>query len=262
MEADRNAPYAPASAVISLIRRLRDSRLPNPLILADLPRLGVSEGNSPRTLQAMRLLGLIDEAGAHSPAFTRLGKATTTEYPALLAEVLRAAYAPVFQIIDPATASETDLVDAFRGYQPQGQRDRMIKLFTGLAQEAGIIEGGPPETIKRARKVPPATTASGQPKAATPLPRKAPVRPGGGGGTVEQPPTPPPPPPAYAEVVALVRLLPPERRWTAERRNRWLQAVTATIDLLIEVEGPAKQLPLQLRAGTDGTATEPIGQPS
>jgi len=55
-----------------------------------------------------------------------------------LAEWLNSAYADVLQFVDPGTADEAALRDAFRGYNPPGQRDRMVTLFMGLFRAAGI----------------------------------------------------------------------------------------------------------------------------
>ena len=52
--------------------------------------------------------------------------------------ILRQAYADIFSVIQPETATDSDYDRAFRPYIPGGQRGRMITLFLGLCREAGI----------------------------------------------------------------------------------------------------------------------------
>ena len=50
------APYAPFGCVIAIIRRLRERGLPETLTIQEITRVGVSEGNASRTLQALKFL--------------------------------------------------------------------------------------------------------------------------------------------------------------------------------------------------------------
>jgi len=89
------------------------------------------------------------EEGHRTQTFDRLGRVSTSEYAEVFGEIIKEAYSDVFTIIDPAEATDIEINDAFRYYQPQAQRGRMITLFRGLCQEVGLINGGPPETRKR-----------------------------------------------------------------------------------------------------------------
>jgi hypothetical protein len=89
------------------------------------------------------MLDLIDEDGQPTPEFQQLRKASTDEYRGRLAAIVRAAYAPVFDYVDPAKDSPERVRDAFRHYEPVGQQDRMVALFLGLSKAAGIVEEGP-----------------------------------------------------------------------------------------------------------------------
>jgi hypothetical protein len=113
--------------------------------------LGIPEGNAPRTLQALKLLGLVSEDGGLSESAERLRRASTDEYPETLAEVIREAYAPVFAVVDPATDTEVRIGDAFRQFDPGTQRGRMVTLFLGLSAEAGIA---PVQRTPRASREP------------------------------------------------------------------------------------------------------------
>lgn len=218
------APYASYKNVRDVINRYRERGLPDRLTAGDLERIGIPSGMAPRTLRALRFLGLIDEDGNRLEAFDRLKRATTEEYPAQLAEIVRAAYLPIFQIVDPAQDSDTALADAFRRFEPSAQRDKMIVLFRGLAEEAEII---PPD--KPRQREYPGRRAEPRPRAVAPKPSTQVVEPVGS-------PAPGESHVDYRLVQAVLQQLPSEPRWTAAKRERWLTAMSAAVDLVFEVE--------------------------
>lgn len=135
-------PYAPGNRTIDVIRRIREGRSGNSLTTAQLQSLGVPAGNADRVQRALVTYGIIEaDDFALTPAAVALRKAVDDEYPALLAGLIRKAYAGVFEIIDPATATRNDLVNAFRPYDPAGQRDNMIALFVAVCREAKLMSG-------------------------------------------------------------------------------------------------------------------------
>ncbi|MHC2216635.1 DUF5343 domain-containing protein [Rhizobium leguminosarum] len=131
-------PYAPSTAIIGLIERHRNKGLPSPVDSEVLGRAGISDSLIPRTLQAMQTLDLLDEDKRPTEIFEGLRKASEPDFRNRVAEWLNAAYADALAFIEPSTAEETDIRDAFRSYKPIGQQDRMVTLFIGLYAYAGI----------------------------------------------------------------------------------------------------------------------------
>jgi len=246
------APYAPARAVLSVVERFRERGLTTPFTLDVLTRAGVSESLAPRTLQSLKILDLIDDAGNPTPTLEGLRRAPSSEYQTRLQEFLRGAYPEVFGFVDPATDSEDRIRDAFRLYEPHGQQVRMVSLFMGLAEAAGFR--APAENGDGTER------PAQQPRARTPRPAGAPRRTRAGGASGANgrggapPPSPPPPtmvnanppsPPAGGgapggasdlppALVGLMATLPKEGapNWSAQQKGRFVAAFTAVIDLL------------------------------
>lgn len=137
IESDGPAPYAPPATLMSVVNRHRQVAIPH-FDVPTLERIGVSESLAPRTMQALRLLDLVSEEGNPTPAFEALRKSATPDFQGALASVVRDAYGPVFSIVDPTTATVSQIEDAFRHFSPAGQRGRMVTLFVGLMIEAGM----------------------------------------------------------------------------------------------------------------------------
>lgn len=146
-------PYAPIGNVLSVIHRLRESGLPDELSINSIVRIGISEGNASRTVAALQYLGLIDEDGRRTKLMDALERSSSEEYPNVLAEILRQAYSDIFQIINPETDKEFQIIDSFRSFNPSKQRKRMVSLFIGLCQEAGLMEGEPATTDQPPRNI-------------------------------------------------------------------------------------------------------------
>jgi hypothetical protein len=227
----QSAPYAPVNNVLSVIRRVRERGLPDALSFGELQRIGIPAGNAARTLAALRFLGLVDEDGRRTTAFDRLGRAKSDEYNEVLAEIVHDAYKGVFSIVDPSQHSDIEIADAFRGLEPQAQRDRMITLFMGLCREAGIVAGGrAPEARPRRHPRRQERHDRGQRQARQ---RKEP-------SPVEDEQDRP----AGLDLrllSGLIQQLPKDGKWTTSQRDRWLQAMAANVDLLVEVDDKKAQ---------------------
>jgi len=208
------APYAPPSAVLDVIDRYRNFSMTTPVDLDVIQLAGVVESLAPRTLQALRLLDLIDDQGNPERAFTEIREASNADYPNRLAEHLRAVYEEVFAFVDPKTDSIDRIEDAFRSFHPHGQRARMVTLFMGLCERAGIAD----ETVTP----PPPTKAVPKP-AAPRSPRRT--------GEVIQDDSVPP------ALVGLLRQLPAAGSgWSKKRRDSFMGLFGATLDYVYDLE--------------------------
>lgn len=132
------APYAPSGAILTLIARHRSKGLPSPIDADVLSRAGISDSLNSRTLYALQVLDLIDGQGRPTPIFEGLRLAPESEYKKRLSDWLASAYEDALKFVDPAIADEVQIRDAFRGYSPTGQQDRMVSLFLGLFEAAGV----------------------------------------------------------------------------------------------------------------------------
>jgi hypothetical protein len=225
-------PYAPPAAVFAVLHRMRERGLPEQVDYNTLGAVGVAEGNQSRTLVALKFLGLVSENDRRTELFDRLGRATSEEYPQLLDEVLRAAYAPVFTLVDPARDDEGRIFDAFRRYEPGAQRSRMVTLFMALCREAGIV----PASATQQR-----STAT---RRREPQPRRVAPQASRRNESAKPPPLDPEAVVDLRPIHQMVDALPPEGWWTEERRRRWFRALEGSVDYAIDVreEAPAVAL--------------------
>jgi hypothetical protein len=135
------APYAPPKAVIEVVNAYRDKGLRTPFDLDVLTRAGIPESLAPRTLQALKLLDLVDGEGHPTPEFDKAVRAPQDEFKTLLGELIAGAYGDVFLYADPAKEGLARVRDAFRKYTPIGQQGRMVTLFLGLLEFCGLDIG-------------------------------------------------------------------------------------------------------------------------
>src|SRR5215218_5034170 len=138
VQTGKPGPYAPAPAVLSIVTRFRERGMPSPITLEVLSRAGVSESLAPRTLQALKILDLIDEDGTPTDTLEGLRSAPSAEFQARMQDFVRGAYPEVFRYVNPSVDDLEQIRDAFRPYKPHGQQFRMVSLFLGLLEAAGM----------------------------------------------------------------------------------------------------------------------------
>lgn len=214
------APYAPPSAILEVINRYRHRGLPTPINSDVLGRAGVSESLIQRTLQALQTLDLIDDKGAPRQTLEGLRLAPEHEFKTRLAEWLNGAYADVLQFIDPATATETQVRDAFRTYNPIGQQGRMVTLFQGLYAAAGI---GPE---RQSAPRPTARTAQPRPRITQQTPKQDARKGNPKGNSSGLPPA----------LSGLLDSLPsPDEGWTQYDRDKFYDTFGTVLDFCIPI---------------------------
>src|SRR6266496_2490907 len=98
------APYAPVAHVLRAIEHYREKG-PQAFSKELLERLGYPAAYATRTMRALKLLDLIDDDGTPTDSFKELKRATAEEYAPRLEQIVRTAYAEVFEVVDPAKDS-------------------------------------------------------------------------------------------------------------------------------------------------------------
>jgi hypothetical protein len=166
-------PYAPPSNVLGVIRKWREHSMPDQVTPEWFAKIGIAVPSQPFAKRALVFLGLADGDGYTTDTARRLQTVPSDQYGTVLEEVVRAAYAPIFKVVNPTTASRTQVEDAFRGEKPEAQRPRMVALFLGLCREAGIALKEPPQGGRKAAT----TTRATGPKARVVPPIKPPLEP-------------------------------------------------------------------------------------
>lgn len=225
---DQPAPYAPASAIMDLVSRHRAKGLQAPVDADVLARCGISDSLIPRTLQALKVLDLINPEGHPTEVLEGIRLAPESEYQARLTDWLTAAYADALAYVDPSTADEITIRDAFRKYVPTGQQSRMVTLFMGLFTAAGVMPERQRATTPR-KALSNGSALKPRPARATPAPAsQARIQAATGsmrrqqvdGGTAL--------PPALSGLLA--SLPPSGAGWTKELRDKFMAAFPVILD--------------------------------
>lgn len=221
--------------MIEVITRYRERGLTTPFTADVLERAGVPETLSRRTMQALRLLALIDSEGNPTAEFESASRAPDKDYKELLGQLLLSTYAEVIAFADPATDSYDRVRDAFRVYNPRGQQDRMVTLFLGLLEFAGLDISQAAASRKRVEASPARAKANGSRATAartTTAPKtsvKKQDRNDAGGDTQASNDLPP-------GLVGLLRQIPRAGTgWPRSRRDEFMVAFNAVLDFSVPV---------------------------
>lgn len=221
---DKPGPYAPASAILSIIDRHRNKGLPHTVDAEVLMRSGISDSLVPRTLQSLVTLDLIDQEGKISEVMEGLRLSPEGEFTARMGDWVRAAYADALMFIEP-DAEESAIRDTFRSFNPIGQQPRMVALFTGLMIEAGLREKSDKKPMQKRSTSGRATTwVRSTKKLLTQTDGE-----GVSGLTIQRLGLDP-------AIAGILQSLPSkEEGWTQDKRNQFLTTFGAVIDFCIPV---------------------------
>ncbi|QKS13800.1 DUF5343 domain-containing protein [Curtobacterium sp. Csp1] len=141
------APYAPSSAVMRVITAKRRDRSLSHFGPDDLLALGIRESLAPRTLQALKLLELLNEEGETTEVFEGLATPSRADFSSRLGSLLRHVYAPIFEFIGSDRTTHEEVADAFQQFGPPSQRPRMVTLFMNLLREARMTPSSEPRAL-------------------------------------------------------------------------------------------------------------------
>ncbi len=227
---DKPGPYATTSAILDIISRYRNRGLPFPVNAEVLARAGISESLIPRTLQSLKTLDLINEIGNPTETLEGIRLAPEAEYKKRLEDWLKGTYAGIFAFVDPTKDGSIRIRDAFRGYDPVGQQDRMVALFEGLCTEAGLIE---PKSSAPHTTATPRSKASLHPRAQRNLDSLTGTD---KRGTNINPPGIP------APLTGLLSGLPSQGDgWTADERKKFMTTFEAVLDFCFPIVKEKKE---------------------
>ena len=144
VQRDGRGPYASTGSIKTVIEKHRQFGLPD-ISLEKLQRVGIPVSLAPRTLHSLIFLGFYDKGGHVTPEFDALRRVSEHDFKPRLAAMLQKAYAPILEFLDLDTATQLDVENAFRGFEPTGQIHRMAQLFMQLMAYVGLM----PEPPKR-----------------------------------------------------------------------------------------------------------------
>lgn len=225
------APYGPPAGVLDMIMGFRERGLTTPFSSEVYARAGISESLIPRVKNSMEALDLVDADGNPTPTLIALRQVRSDEFQANLADAIKAAYSEVFQFVDPAKDDATRIADAFRSYEPHGQRARMITLFMGLCEAAGIAKSADAKVSQRTAR--PAISKTRARAATQPRGSSGTGAPSMNGAAAV-------PGPLHPAVAGLLASIPTNgRSWTREERERFMSTFGAVLDFAVPIGQPS-----------------------
>lgn len=236
LQPQSGAPYTTATAAITGLEAWRDRGLGTPVTGEILVRAGVPESISRRTLASLKQLELLTPEGQPTQQFQDLRQARgDDEYKTRLQEWLRGIYADVLQYTDPSTDTPDRVAEAFRTFEPAGQRRAMAALLIGLWKYSGLpvasgSESPPSRSIRSAARRTTSTSTRSQ----------ADIAAGKNLARVARTELSPDLPPG---LIGLLQQIPRGGApWTTERRDGFLRAFSAVLDFTVPIDDNPPQI--------------------
>jgi hypothetical protein len=232
-------PYGPPANIKTILEFWRNRNMPEQVSKEWLTRIGLSPNLTSQNLLALRYLNLIDENGYTTSVAERLRVARSDEYQTVLQEIIRTAYAKIFEFTDPSKDSKTRITDQFRQEQPSAQRPRMVTCFIGLCAMAGIqLKESPPtrsETQPRVGQKVIRKTKSSDSQNVTQSTLSATTT------HSVQPALPPPKARRLPDVIqGWIDRMPAEgETWNRLDYEKWLKMFSGSIEVLYKIEDPS-----------------------
>jgi len=151
-------PYVSSSAIGEFFAKIKKINSPKDRITAStLKEWGISQGQEPALLSALRFLGLIDSKGYATEDFKKLQTVGET-FKKSLEEVIKKSYSDFFALYkDLSKVTYNELTSFFTKYSV-ASRQKMVKVFGDLCIEAGLDS----EAFKAFRKSQPRQESSNQ----------------------------------------------------------------------------------------------------
>jgi hypothetical protein len=144
----RKAPYVSAATLSQFLDHIRYVSTPKKVDTGLLLDYGISKGNVFALTSALKFLGLIDNDGKPTPAFSSL-QVMGDEFVSNLREVVNTAYADLFTRLDVSRDSREHIRNYFsRNFSPS-QSNKSTILFLDLCKEAGIPVAASTEAATR-----------------------------------------------------------------------------------------------------------------
>ncbi len=141
-------PYVSSSAIKEFFGKIERINAPkDPITVSTLKEWGISQGQEPALLSALRFLGLIDSKGYATEDFKEL-QTIGEPFKKSLEGVVKRAYSDFFTLYkDISKVTYNELAAFFTKYSV-ASRQKMVKVFSDLCMEAGLES----EAFKTLRK--------------------------------------------------------------------------------------------------------------
>lgn len=222
------APYTTSIAATTVLDAWRDRGLGTPITAETLTRAGVQESLARRTFQSLVALELLNSDGTPTEQFQDFRSTRgDDEYRTRLQEWLQGVYADVLQYADPSTDSHERVTEAFRTYEPAGQRRAMAALLLGLWKYAGLPVANAESKSPQPRKAATSQRRGPRKLAQHRTPTNASTR---QGTSLDETGLP-------AGLLGLLHQIPQGGgSWTSQRRDAFLAAFRAVLDFSVPVD--------------------------